>query len=102
MSNRQIHVFARWKIKPGHLDTVLDLLKPLRENSIAEEGNLFYQVYQDNTDPNTIILYEGYASEAALDFHKHSAHYTETVVEVMPSFLAEREVHLTSPVMPEA
>jgi quinol monooxygenase YgiN len=98
MSVTAIHVFAKWKVRPGQLENVLLILKELKAKSIQEEGNLFYQVYQDNSDPNTLILLEGYVDEPALTLHRNAGYYKQAVGEDVRTLLADREVILTTPV----
>ena len=93
-----IHVFATWKVKEGNIETVLEILKTVSKESIKEEGNLFYKIHQSNTDANTIVLYEGYTDEVALDEHRNSAHYKDLVLEQIIPLLDTRQVILTSPV----
>jgi quinol monooxygenase YgiN len=99
MSTQQpIHVFAKWKVKEGHIEIVLQLLKAVRSASVQETGNLFYKVHQSNTDVNTLILFEGYRDEAAVAEHRNSAHYQDIVAGKIVPLLDEREVNLTTPV----
>ena len=98
MSVTPIHVFAKWKIRPGELENVLLILKELKANSIQERGNLFYQVHQDTSDPNTLILFEGYSNDSALTLHRNAGYYIQAVVEEVRPLLADREVILTTPV----
>ncbi|KQR70715.1 putative quinol monooxygenase [Pedobacter sp. Leaf176] len=93
-----IHVFATWKVKEGNIENILEILKTVSAESIKEEGNLFYKIHQGNTDSNTIVLFEGYANEAALDEHRNSAHYKDLVVGQLIPLLESREVILTSPI----
>jgi autoinducer 2-degrading protein len=97
MKNEAIHVFATWQIKDGQLETVLDLLTEVRKQSIAEEGNLFYEIHQSRTDVNTLILFEGYKNESALDAHRNAQHFQALVVGKIVPLLQTREVVLTSP-----
>ena len=98
MSSTPIHAFAKWKIRSGQLENVLLILKELRAKSIQERGNLFYQVHQDNSDPNTLILFEGYSDDSALTLHRNAGYYIQAVVEDLRPLLADREVILTTPV----
>ncbi|MDN3549168.1 putative quinol monooxygenase [Mucilaginibacter aquaedulcis] len=99
MKNSPIHVIAKWKVKPGQLDTVLSLLPGAVKASIAEEGNLFYKIHQDITDPNTLVLFEGYKDEAALNYHRNSDHFQTIVVGKVVPLLEAREVNLTTPLL---
>jgi (4S)-4-hydroxy-5-phosphonooxypentane-2,3-dione isomerase len=97
MSVKPIHAFAKWTIKPGQLETVLTIVKDLHARSIEEKGNLFYNVLQDNSNPNILVLFEGYTDEAALEQHRNASYYIEAVVEKIRPLLAGREVILTTP-----
>lgn len=92
-----IHVFAKWQVKHGQLETVLDLLVEVVKKSTQEEGNLFYNVHQSNTDPHVIVLFEGYSDEAALEAHRNAEHFQTLVVEKIVPLLENREVILTTP-----
>ena len=98
MSVTPIHVFAKWKVKPGQLENVLLILKGLKAKTVQEKGNLFYQVHQDNSDPNTLILFEGYSDDSALTLHRNAGYHIQAVVEGIRTLLTDREVILTTPV----
>ncbi|MBV8216681.1 MAG: antibiotic biosynthesis monooxygenase [Verrucomicrobia bacterium] len=92
-----IHVFAKWKVRPGRLENVLLILKKLKATSIQEKGNLFYQAHQDSSDPNTLILFEGYSDDSALALHRNAEYYIQAIEDIRP-LLADREVILTTPI----
>jgi quinol monooxygenase YgiN len=92
MNAQPIYVFARWNVKPGNLPEVLVLLKEAAQKSREEEGNLFYKLHRSINDPNTIILFEGYANEAAAAQHRNSPHFQDTVVQKIIPLLENREV----------
>lgn len=93
-----IHVFARWKVKDGYMQTVSKLLKEVGEKTIQEKGNLFYKIHQSLADANTLILFEGYADSIAQKEHMNSDHFKKLVVEQIAPLLEEREVTLTTPI----
>jgi autoinducer 2-degrading protein len=93
MSESTIHSFAKWQVKPAQLTEVIELLKKVVGESVKEEGNLFYQVNQSNTDPN-LIIYEGYKDEAALQKHRESPYFQNIVVGQIVPMLENREVIL--------
>src|SRR5215475_12160709 len=98
MSGTPIHAFAKWKVRPGQLENVLLIPKELKAKRIQEKGNLFYQVHQDNSDPNTLILSEGYSDDSVLTLHRNAGYYIQAVVENIGTLLTDREVILTTPV----
>lgn len=98
MEAQPIHVFAKWQVNKGQLDTVLTLLTEVVTKSEAEEGNLFYKLHQSKTDENSLILFEGYKDEAALEAHRNSAHFKTVVLEKIIPLLEAREVIVTTPI----
>ncbi|MCF2518792.1 putative quinol monooxygenase [Dyadobacter sp. CY351] len=96
MSANAITTFAKWQVKSENLETVLHLLADLSKKSKAETDNLFYQVFQDQSNPNVLVLFEGYTNEAALTAHRNSAHFQEIAVKQIIPLLENREVVLTS------
>lgn len=99
MEQQPIHVFAKWQVKYGEIDTALNLLTEVVSKSTAEEGNLFYKVHQSNTDANMLILFEGYKDEAALATHRNSEHFQTLVVGKIVPLLEAREVIVTVPLV---
>lgn len=93
---QHIFIFAKWQVKDGELQTVLDLLPSLIEKSRNEEGNLFYKIYQDNAEPNTLMLSESYRDMASIESHKNSDHYQGIAVKQIIPLLENREVVLAS------
>jgi quinol monooxygenase YgiN len=91
-----VHVFARWKVKEGNMQQLLPLLAALREETRAEKGNLFYKIYKDNTDANTLLLAEGYTSAAAQQAHVDSDHFKKLAIGGIVPLLREREVFITT------
>ena len=97
MENRNpVHVFATWKVKEGQVENVLHLLKAVHDESIKEEGNLFYNFHQSNSDVNTIVLFEGYSNEAAVAEHRNSVHFKDLVLGKIVPLLDNREIILTT------
>lgn len=94
--NQPIYIFAKWQVKNGELQTVLNLLPILIEKSKNEKGNLFYKIYQDNSEPNTLILNESYQNMASIESHKNSEHYQDIAVKQIIPLLEKREVILAS------
>ncbi len=93
---KPVFIFAKWQVKNGELQTVLDLLPSLIEKSKNEESNLFYKIYQDNSEPNTLILNESYKDMASVESHKNSDHYQNIAVKQIIPLLENREVILAS------
>ena len=97
MEERPVVLFARYKVKDGHLPNLLGLLKEVTAKSTEEEGNLFYYIHQSHTDINTLMLYEGYENKAAVEDHFNSQHFKDIVVRQIMPLLEDRDVILSSP-----
>ena len=92
-----VHVFATWKVKEGQIENVLQLLKTVHNESIKEQGNLFYKIHQSNSDLNTVILFEGYSNEAAIAEHRNSPYFQDLVLGKIVPLLENREIVLATP-----
>ena len=92
-----VHVFAIWKVKEGQIENVLQLLKTVHNESIKEEGNLFYKIHQSKSDQNTVILFEGYSSEVAVAEHRNSPYFQDLVLGKIVPLLENREIVLATP-----
>ncbi|MGB0522595.1 MAG: putative quinol monooxygenase [Flammeovirgaceae bacterium] len=97
MDTEQLVIVAHWKVKPQHLETVLEFLEELVTKSRAESGNLLYQAHQSITDPNVINLYEVYQNQTAIEVHKNATHFQELVVEKIVPLLEDRSVEIARP-----
>lgn len=96
MTTKPVYLFARWKVREGHLERVLTLMPNLAALSAAEEGCIFYLVHQGRLEPNTLMLYECYRDEAALDAHRASDHFQKIVLGEIVPLLESREPLLAS------
>lgn len=99
MNDSIIYVFAKWLVAEGQLDTVLAYLPELAAKSTAEPGNLYYTVFQDRSEPGSLMLSEAYRDEAALTAHRNSAHYQEIVVARILPLLQDRQLMLSHQVV---
>ena len=61
--------------KPDGIDKMKELLKAMVNPSKAEDGCIFYEIFQYKNKPEKFMAYESWRDEAALDGHKASAHY---------------------------
>lgn len=62
-------LIVRLAAKPEHAETLGEGLCAMIAPTLAEEGCLGYVVHRDNADPTVFIVYETWASAAALDYH---------------------------------
>lgn len=96
MNQQPVYTFAKWQVKKGQLPIVLDLLAQLAAQTTKEQGNLFYKIHQSNSDTHTLILYEGYVDEAAVEAHRNFDYFQNIVIGQIVPKLKSREVVLAS------
>jgi quinol monooxygenase YgiN len=82
---------ATWTAKAGSEHIILDVLRNLVPASRAEEGNLYYQAYQDPAQPTVFRIFEVYENKAALDAHAGYDHFKEWVIGRALPALEERD-----------
>ena len=61
--------------KEGSEQKMKELLSAMVKPSKAEEGCVFYEIFQYENNPRKFMAVETWADEKALDGHKASAHY---------------------------
>jgi (4S)-4-hydroxy-5-phosphonooxypentane-2,3-dione isomerase len=96
MEQKSVYTFAKWQVKEGKLEYVLQLLAEVAKQSTEEKGNLFYKVHQSNSDANTLILFEGYTDQSAVEEHRNSDYFQNLVIGNIIPNLENREVILAS------
>ena len=67
------------RVKPDRVSDFLDAFRINFEGTTREPGNIRFDVLQDAGDPAKFTIYEVFESEAALDAHRGTPHYAETV-----------------------
>ena len=68
-------IVARVMVKAGQEKAFIDIASKLVTATRAEEGNLFYALYQSTENPSAFIVYEEYKDDAAFEAHASSAHF---------------------------
>ena len=85
-------------VKPDCVDAFRKITVYNHENARREEGNIRFDVLQNVDDPTKFTLYEVYRDQAAVDFHKTTAHYKRWREEVAPYMATPRRSVVTTPV----
>jgi (4S)-4-hydroxy-5-phosphonooxypentane-2,3-dione isomerase len=96
MNGKPVYLFAKWQVKEGYVDQVLELLAQMTEKTRKEEGNLFYRTHQSISDANTLMLYEGYVDSAAVEAHRNADYFQSLVISKIVPILESREAILAS------
>lgn len=70
-----ITIVARNRIYEGMQEEFLRAVQPLIEGSRAERGNIFYDLYEDTSDPQAFCFIERWVDEEAVAVHNASPHF---------------------------
>jgi len=72
-----VGVIARLKVKEGMNEEFEGIFKELQA-AVAENEpeNNFYAIHRSASDPQTYVVLEQYANQAALDAHGRTDHFT--------------------------
>ena len=79
-------IFIHVHVKPENREAFIEATLENARNTVAEPGNLRFDVNQQADDPNRFTLYEVYRDESGMKAHKETAHYAkwrETVADWM-------------------
>lgn len=78
-------VLVEFKVKAGQTREFLELITRHAEASFANEtGCLQFDVIEDGSDPERVILYEVYADEAAFHAHRAMPQVASTLTTIEP------------------
>lgn len=91
-----VKIVAVLTARPGRAEALRALLDGMMAPSRAEAGNLRYDLWRDQADPNRFVLDELYADNDAIAAHRaspHFQHYLSTIND-----LAERTALVLDPV----
>jgi quinol monooxygenase YgiN len=77
-----IQIVARNTVQEGKKEEFLALVKELVEKSRAEEGNIYYDLWEDIKDPNVLTFIEEWKDQEAINIHNASEHFTRIVPQI--------------------
>jgi quinol monooxygenase YgiN len=66
---------VRMTFRPEDRDEIATILRELAAASRQEPGCVNYVPHRIESDPDTIVIYEQYRDQAALDAHRNSSHF---------------------------
>jgi (4S)-4-hydroxy-5-phosphonooxypentane-2,3-dione isomerase len=96
MNAKPVYLFAKWQVKEGYVDQVLELLAQMTKKTRKEEGNLFYRIHQSVSDANSLMLYEGYVDITAVEAHRNTDYFQSLMIGKIVPILENREAILAS------
>jgi len=68
---------VRLRFDEGDHDAIAETLRQLTVASRQEPGCVTYIAHFVASDPSTVVIYEQYADDAALEHHRNTAHFEE-------------------------
>jgi quinol monooxygenase YgiN len=71
---------VRLTFEDGDRDSVAEMLRILTRESRLEPGCINYIAHFVEAEPLTVVIYEQYVDEAALEHHRTSPHFVEYAV----------------------
>lgn len=83
---------VRMRFDPKELDEIRKNLEALTIGSRQEPGCVNYVAHFLADDPTTVLIYEQYVDDAALDHHRTTAHFKEHAIGGLYGRMRERTV----------
>jgi quinol monooxygenase YgiN len=94
-----IRIFANCKLKAGTKDEALKLVSELVALTREENGCIEYVFTESNTDADEVAFFEAWESEAALDAHSNSEHFTRLVPQIGALIVGDMTVSRFKPLV---
>jgi len=83
---------VRLTFAPEDRAEIAQTLSQLAIASRLEPGCVSYIPHQFQDDPNTVLIYEQYRDESALEAHRESAHFKKYAIEGMYQKMRDRSL----------
>lgn len=81
---------VRMRFKPEDRDEIHETLRALTAASRQEPGCVSYVAHSLESDPDTVVIYEQYRDDGALDTHRASEHFKKYAVGGLYQHMLER------------
>ncbi|MGC2636296.1 MAG: putative quinol monooxygenase [Acidobacteriaceae bacterium] len=83
---------VRMKFRPDDRQRISELLVSLAQASRQEPGCVTYVPHTVDGEPDTVIVYEQYRDQKAVEAHRASAHFKEFAVGGLYQLMLDRQV----------
>jgi quinol monooxygenase YgiN len=93
---KSVKIAAILVARPGKAEELAALLSGMVAPCRAEPGNLRWDIWRDQADPNRFVLDELYVDSAAITAHRETAHFKNYFAVIKD--LAERTAVVCDPV----
>ena len=90
----QIRINCLLKVANENLVTALGLGKELVEASRKDGGNIDYDIYQSQTDPTQLMIFETWKDQPSLDVHSAAEHFTRIVPQLQEMAVGEMAIQV--------
>jgi quinol monooxygenase YgiN len=88
---------VRMRFDEADHDAVADMLRVLTKESRQEPGCISYVPHFVEGDPATVVIYEQYRDEAALEYHRNTPHFHQHAIGGLYQLMRERQLeHLNA------
>jgi autoinducer 2-degrading protein len=98
MAVRLVHIH----VKPEHVDEFLEVARRNHLGSVAEPGNIRFDVLRSMDDPTRFLLYEWYATDEAAAAHRETLHYQAFAAALTDWLVEPRHADAYEALLPEA
>lgn len=88
---------VRMKFRPDDRQRVHELITALAHASRQEPGCVTYIPHAVDGEPDTVVVYEQYRDQQALDAHRASKHFKECAVGGLYQLMLDRQVENFTP-----
>ena len=85
--------------RPGKAEELKALLAGMAPHSRAEPGNLRWDIWQDQSEPDRLLIDELYKDDSAVDAHHQTPHYKDYLSRIPD--LADRTALVLTPIAVE-
>lgn len=83
---------VRMKFRPEDRQRIVELLTELAKASRQEPGCVNYVPHSVDGEPDTVVIYEQYADQRAVDAHRASSHFRDYAVGGLYQLMLDRQV----------
>jgi len=83
---------VRMKFRTDDRQRVAEILASLAHASRQEPGCVSYVPHTVDGEPDTVVIYEQYLDQKAVDAHRSSAHFREFAVGGLYQLMLDRQV----------
>lgn len=86
-------MIAQWELKPGNFEKAVAIIDQYRPHILAAEGIKLFLFAHDNDDPNHVLFYEAYETEAHYKAHAASAAFKKYILKEGLSLVSKRTLN---------